>query len=122
MNLIQSLVEVRLFFSGGLNLFFVGNHFDDIRGNVIFKDIAFENAFETFSYNDFIIETNLVNQYRSLKIINSDIISGQIEGGYKLSQLPSLFSNALSEVYSFMPFKRVDENQELSYDVRVQSG
>ena len=109
-------------FSGGLNLFFVGNNFDDIRGNVIFKNIAFENAFETFSYNDFIIETNFVNQYRSLKIINSDIISGQIEGGYKLSQLPSLFSNALSEVYSFSPFKEVDENQELSYDIRVQSG
>jgi hypothetical protein len=109
-------------FSGGLNLFFVGNHFDDIRGNIIFKDIAFENAFETFSYNDFIIETNLVNQYRSLKIINSDIISGQIEGGYKLSQLSSLFSNALSEVYSFLPSKGVDENQELSYDIRVKSG
>ncbi len=109
-------------FSGGLNLFFVGNRFDDIRGNVIFKDIAFENAYETFSYNDFIIETNLVNEFRSLKIINSDIISGQIEGGYKLSQLPSLFSNALSEVYSFLPFKGVDENQELSYDIRVQSG
>ena len=109
-------------FSGGLNLFFVGNHFDDIRGNVIFKDIAFENAFKTFSYNDFIIETNLVNHYRSLKIINSDFINGQIEGGYKLSQLPSLFSNALSEVYSFLPFKEVDENQELSYDIRVKSG
>ena len=38
-------------FSGDLNLFFVGNHFDDIRGNVIFKDIAFENAFKIFSYN-----------------------------------------------------------------------
>ncbi len=109
-------------FSGGLNLFFVGNHFDDIRGNIIFKDIAFENAFKTFSYNDFIIETNLVNHYRSLKIINSDFISGQIEGGYKLSQLPSLFSNALSEVYSFLPFKEVDKNQELSYDIRVKSG
>ena len=109
-------------FSGGLNLFFVGNHFDDIRGNVIFKDIAFENAFKTFSYNDFIIETNLVNHYRSLKIINSDFINGQIEGRYKLSQLPSLFSNALSEVYSFLPFKEVDENQELSYDIRVKSG
>ena len=109
-------------FSGGLNLFFVGNHFDDIRGNIIFKDIAFENAFKTFSYNDFIIETNLVNHYRSLKIINSDFINGQIEGRYKLSQLPSLFSNALSEVYSFLPFKEVDENQELSYDIRVKSG
>ena len=109
-------------FSGGLNLFFVGNHFDDIRGNIIFKDIAFENAFKIFSYNDFIIETNLVNHYRSLKIINSDFINGQIEGGYKLSQLPSLFSNALSEVYSFLPFKEVDENQELSYDIRVKSG
>ena len=109
-------------FSGDLNMFFVGNHFDNIIGNIIFKDISFENAFENFSYNDFIIETNLINQFRSLKIINSNFVSGQIEGEYKLSQLASLFCNSLSEVYSLLPIKKVDINQELSYDIRLQSG
>ena len=109
-------------FSGDLTVYLVGNSFDKIQGNLLFKNLNFENANESFKYNDFIIETKLLNGFRSLKTINSDLINFDLEGKFLLSEFPYLFQNAISEVYSFIPKKKVKPGQSLSYDLSFTSG
>ena len=121
-SLNKKLGNGKAIFSGDLTVFLVGNSFDEIQGNLLFKNLNFENVNETFSFNDFIIETKLLNGFRSLKTINSDLINFDLEGNFLLSQFPYLFQNAVAEVYSFIPKKKVMSGQSLSYDLSFPSG
>ena len=104
-SLSQQLGYGKAVFSGDLSVFLVGGSFDQIQGNLLFKNLSFENVNETFRYNDFIIETKILDGFRSLKTINSDLFNFDLEGKFLLSQFPYLFQNAIAEVYSFIPRK-----------------
>ena len=77
----------------------MGSTFDELQGNLLFKNIQFENQTQVDSFNDFILETSLTDQNRTIRTINSDIIDINIEGGFQLSKLNSLFSNAVAEAF-----------------------
>ncbi len=108
-------------YSGDLNLFLVGDTFDDFQGNLLFKNIQFENQIQVDSFNDFILETSVSNQKRIIRTINSDIMNINVEGEFQLSKLKSLFSNAILEAFPFMPKKKIDKTQELVYDINLQT-
>ena len=109
-------------YSGDLNtLFMVGNTFDELQGNLLFKDIQFENQTQVDSFNDFILETSLSDQKRIIRTINSDIIDINIEGEFQLSKLNSLFSNAIAESFPFVTKKKIEDAQDLVYDISVQT-
>ena len=108
-------------YSGDLNLFMVGNTFDELQGNLLFKDIQFENQTQVDSFNDFILETSLSDQKRIIRTINSDIIDFNIEGEFQLSKLNSLFSNAIAEAFPFVTKKKIEDAQDLVYDISVQT-
>jgi hypothetical protein len=108
-------------YSGDLNLYLVGNSFDDLQGNLLFKNIKFENIKQVDSFNDFILETSLSDQKRIIKTINSEIMEINVEGKFQLSKLNSLFYNAISEAFPFAPMKKIDNAQDLVYDIIVQT-
>lgn len=108
-------------YSGDLNLFLVGNTFDDLQGNLLFKNIRFENQLKRDSFNDFILETNLIDQKRSIKTINSDIMDIKIEGEFQLTKLKDLFSNAFAEAFPFVQKKKIEKSQDLVYDISVET-
>ena len=109
-------------FSGDLTIFLVGNSFDEIQGNLLFKNLKFVNANQSYSYNDFIIETKFLNGLRSLKTINSNLVNFDLYGEFLLSELPYLFQNAIAEVYSFIPSRKVKLRQNVTFDLSVLSG
>ena len=108
--------------SGDLTIFLVGNSFDEIQGNLLFKNLKFVNANQSYSYNDFIIETKFLNGLRSLKTINSNLVNFDLYGEFLLSELPYLFQNAIAEVYSFIPSRKVKLRQNVTFDLSVFSG
>lgn len=108
-------------YSGDLNLFMVGENFDQLQGNLLFKNIQFENQNTLDSFNDFILETNLFGQRRIVRTINSDIIDINIEGEFQLSKLIDLYSNALAEAFPFAEKKNFDKSQDLIYDISVEA-
>ena len=108
-------------YSGDLNLFLLGNSFDELQGNLLFKNIKFENLKQLDSFNDFILETSLSDQKRIIKTINSDIMEINVEGKFQLSKLNSLFSNVIAEAFPFVPAKKIGNTQDLIYDIIVQT-
>jgi hypothetical protein len=108
--------------SGDLTIFLVGNSFDEIQGNLLFKNLKFVNANQSYRYNDFIIETKFLNGLRSLKTINSNLVNFDLYGEFLLSELPYLFQNAIAEVYSFIPSRKVKLRQNVTFDLSVFSG
>ena len=107
----ENLAFGKAIFSGDLTLFLVGSSFDEIQGNLLFKNLKIVNANESYSYNDFIIETKSLNGLRSLKTINSNLINFDLYGEFLLSELPYLFQNAIAEVYSFIPTRKFSQNK-----------
>ena len=108
-------------YSGDLNLFLVGDTFDDLQGNLLFKNIQFESQNQVNSFNDFILETGLHEQNRIIRTINSDIININFEGKFELSKLNYLFSNAIAEAFPFIPKKKIENTQELVYYISLQT-
>jgi hypothetical protein len=117
----QELGGGKAIYSGNLNLFLVGDTFDNIQGNLLFKNIQFENQIQVDSFNDFILETSFSNQKRIIRTINSDIMNINVEGDFELSKLNLLFSNAIAEAFPYVPKKKIDKTQELVYDISVQT-
>ena len=117
----QDLGGGKAVYSGDINLFAVGNTFDELQGNLLFKNIQFESQTQVDSFNDFILETSLTNQNRTIRTINSDIVDINIEGGFQLSKLNSLFSNAVAEVFPILKKKKIEFSQDLVYDISVQT-
>lgn len=108
-------------YSGDLNLFLVGDSFDELQGNLLFKNIQFENLKQVDSFNDFILETSLSDRKRIIRAINSDIMEVNVEGEFLLSKLNTLFSNAIAEAFPFVPLKRIENTQDLVYDISLQT-
>lgn len=117
----QDLGGGKAVYSGDINLFAVGNTFDELQGNLLFKNIQFESQTQVDFFNDFILETSLTNQNRTIRTINSDIIDINIEGGFQLSKLNSLFSNAVAEVFPILKKNKIEFSQDLVYDISVQT-
>ena len=111
----------RAIYSGYFNLFLVGNNLDEIQGNLLFKNLQFENNTQVDSFNDFILETSLTDKTRIIRTINSDIIDINVEGEFQLSKLNTLFNNAIAEAFPFFPKKKIQKNQELVYDISIET-
>ena len=111
----------RAIYSGDLNLFLVGNTFDDLQGNLLFKNIQFQSQYKQDSFNDFIFETSLSDRKRIIRTINSEIMDIKIEGEFQLSKLTHLFSNAIAEAFPFVQKKKIDKKQNLTYYVNIKT-
>ena len=108
-------------YSGDFNLFLVGNSIDEIQGNLLFKNLKFENIKKKESFNDFIFETNFSGNNRSIRSINSQIFDINIEGQFQLTRLLDVFSNALAETFPFYKSIGFDKPQEITYDLSIQT-
>ena len=108
-------------YSGNLNLFLVGNTFDELQGNLLFKDLKFENKTESDLFNDFILEVSSKDRKRLIRTINSDLMDIRIEGEFQLSKLIPLFNNAFAEVFPFFEKHKLSTEQDLSYYIGVET-
>ena len=108
-------------YSGNFNLFLVGNTFDELQGNLLFKDLQFENKTKSDHFNDFILEITSKDRKRLIRTINSDLMDIRIEGDFQLSKLIPLFNNAFAEVFPFYEKEAIIKQQDLSYDISVKT-
>ena len=108
-------------YSGDFNLFLIGNTLDELQGNLLFKNLKFENKIKTNTFNDFIIETSLTDQKRIIRAINSEILDLNVEGKFQLSNINNLFINSIAEAFPFIQKKKFKTSQDLIYEIGVQT-
>ena len=79
----------------GINANFTGNNPDDFNGYIEIEDLAFYTAKDSFSIEDFRIETSADEATNRRMAISSNIINGEITGNYSFSTLvPDIFETA----------------------------
>ena len=96
-----------------------GTTLDNLEGELKISSASIINDIQSVFLNPIIVKKKILGKETNLSISNSDCISGNVKGVFKLSQIPILFQNALHQVYGFLPAKPSLEGQYLSFNLNI---
>ncbi len=117
MNLAST--EKEALFSGHLLIQAEGANIDDALGIASFYDITYRNQDGNYTFENFDITATLEEKNRLIKVNSPEIISGQISGQFKLTELKQLARNSLTHIYNLGDKYEVSPNQSVDFDFTV---
>jgi hypothetical protein len=107
-------------FKGIISSNIKGTSIDDLKGNINISSASLENEIQTVKFNPISIVRNSINNIQFLKIENTDCISGDVNGVFKISELGALFQSAFYQVYPFLPKKKLPKKQNIDFKIIIQ--
>lgn len=107
-------------FKGKVAIDLEGTQIDDVVGVIDFKDTHYLNPDSNYHFDDFRIEAKQLDSLnRSLSINSKDIITGSIQGNFKMAEFSKLFRNSMGSVYTYYkPFK-ISKNQQFNFNFNI---
>lgn len=106
-------------FQGNLTVDLKGNSIDELKGQLSFNSLKYENEREIYAFEDLVIKSSFEDTKQIISIDSPDVISGKLEGEFKLSSLPQLFSDAVENLY-FRSKKDSKQNyQYVDFDLNI---
>ncbi|MBZ9650399.1 translocation/assembly module TamB domain-containing protein [Psychroflexus montanilacus] len=106
-------------FEGNLKVDLKGNSIDELKGNLNFSSFTYENTQEIYNFEDLIVESSFRDSKQTINIDSPDVISGKLEGEFKLTSLPQLFSDAVENLYFRSKSKPSESYQYIDFDLNV---
>lgn len=106
-------------FKGDLKVNLKGNSIDDLKGSLIFNNFEYENSDEKFKFEQLKINSFFDDNLQTISIDSPDVISGNIEGEFRLSKLPQLFANAIENLYFKEKESTKQDNQFVDFDFNI---
>jgi hypothetical protein len=106
-------------FKGNLKVNLKGNSIDELKGSLNFSSFTYENSKEVFDFEDLIVESSFRGSKQTISIDSPDIISGKLEGEFKLTSLPQLFSNAVENLYFRSKSTSIENYQYVDFDLNI---
>ena len=105
---------------GDITMNVVGNTIDDMQGMINISEASYQNNYDTFLFNDFIIESYFeANKVRTITIDSPDIISGKMVGKYEFGQLRKMVENSLGSLYANYVPNKVKKGQFLNFNFTI---
>lgn len=98
---------------------FRGKNLDDLQGEFKISGAQITNENRVVNLNPITISQKFSEDITQLTIINTDCISGAVEGKFKTSQLSQLFQQTLHQAYPFLPQKNPQKGQELRFNLKI---
>lgn len=97
-----------------------GNNLDDIVGTISFKNAQYTNSADVFSFSDFEVTSSISKEgIKKITINSPDIISGKLEGRFKMVEAKRILQNALGSIYThYNPYK-ISENQYIDFNFNI---
>jgi len=111
--------EKESIFSGHMMVQAEGTNVDDALGIASFYDINYRNQDGSYSFENFDVTTSMDGDERTLRVNSPEIITGQITGQFKLSELKKLAHNSLTHIYNLGDEYEVSPNQSMDFDFVV---
>lgn len=106
-------------FKGVIDIEMTGSSLDDAVGDISFYDTTYSNENDNYEFKDFRIKSQFSNSEHLISINSPDIIEGELRGQFKFSDLPALFENSLTSIYSnYKPIKLKTE-QYLDFNFKI---
>lgn len=108
--------------SGKISVDVEGTSIDNAVGIIRFSNMRYVNSHDYYYFKDFDISSKIdSNGLRRMQVDSPDILSGEIKGKFKLTQLLPLTKNALGRLFAnYRPIK-LDKGQYFSYHFNVHN-
>ncbi len=103
-------------FCGKVIIDISGNDLDDIVGKIAFKNTNYINSAGDFAFKDFEVLSALnEEEVKQISINSPDIISGKVEGKFRLVEIKKVLQNAVGSIYThYNPYK-IEPNQYVNF-------
>jgi len=98
---------------------FKGRILDRGEGEIKISSAFIENDNQIVGLNPISIFKKDVGSSTQLTIENTDCISGEAKGDFKISELKALFLNTFHQVYPFLPLSQVTHPQEVNFKLNI---
>ncbi len=117
LNFVDDSISI---FKGDVNMDITGNSLDNIAGDINFTSTSYKNANDTYYFEDFKIESSFrPDSTRTIEINSPDIITGYVNGKFRVRELGKLLQNSLGSIYTnYKPYD-ISEGQQLSFNFKI---
>jgi hypothetical protein len=117
LNFVDDSISV---FKGDVNMDIIGNTLDDIEGDVRFSKTSFQNANNTYYFEDFKVTSSFeADSLRTITINSPDIITGYMMGHFRMAELGKLLKNSIGSIYTNYQPDSISPGQELSFNFKI---
>ncbi|RKS92586.1 uncharacterized protein DUF490 [Flavobacterium limicola] len=97
-----------------------GNNIENFQGNVYINETSYQNAKDTYNFDDFTIISSFdQNRVRTITVNSPDILEGEIVGKYEFNQLENLVKNSLGSLYTNFKPSKVKKGQFLKFNFSI---
>ena len=119
LNFIKDSVSL---FKGDIIVQVAGKTIEDLQGNIYIQKTSYQNKKDTYSFDDFNINSSFDKEkVRTITINSPDIIEGEIVGKYQFNQLVKLTKNSLGSLYTNFKPEKVNIGQFLKFNFTIYS-
>ena len=107
-------------FKGNIDFKANGNSIDDLAGVLKINNVSYQNSKDSYFFDDFQVLSSFdAERVRTIEINSPDIITGQIVGKYKVSQVQKMVENALGSLYANYSPNKLEKGQFINFDVTI---
>ena len=104
---------------GDIEINVKGNSFDDLVGEINFKNALYINQKDQYFFKDFKITSHFEENVRKITINSSEIIKGEIIGNFKFKELSKFAQNSIGSIYSHYKPYSIARNQRLEFKFEI---
>ncbi|MDT0641870.1 translocation/assembly module TamB domain-containing protein [Zunongwangia sp. F363] len=106
-------------FKGDVIMNMKGTSIDDAFGNILLLNTSYRNQNDLYYFDDFSIVSSFEGNERTIAINSPDVISGQVQGVFQLSEVGALFENSLGSIYTNYEPRTITTNQYMEFDFDI---
>lgn len=107
-------------FSGAIFVKAKGANLDDLVGQAAVKNVSYKNSNSTYYFNSASLSSTFdTSNVRTISVVSSDMINGQIIGKYKVKEIKKIIENAVGSLYANYSPHKLQKNQYLDFDLAI---
>lgn len=106
-------------FKGDIIMNMQGTTIDDAFGTIAFLNTSYQNQEDLYAFDDLEIVSSFEDDVRTIAINSPDVVSGEVEGVFKIRELGALFENAIGSLYTNYRPNTLTTNQWLEFDFDI---
>lgn len=107
-------------FKGDIIMNMQGNDLDNISGNILLANTTYQNQNDLYYFDDLSVTSNFDEEgIRTIAVNSPDVISGQVTGIFRISEVGALVGNALGSIYTNYRPNITTTNQYMEFDFDI---
>ncbi|UJH91631.1 hypothetical protein LZ575_02740 [Antarcticibacterium sp. 1MA-6-2] len=97
-----------------------GNSLDNVSGNIYLLNATYQNPTDLYYFDDLSITSEFDEEgIRTIAVSSPDVISGQVTGNFKISEVGSLVENSIGSIYTNYRPNTITTNQYMEFDFDI---